>query len=504
MFFRDLRMNLLENVSTVRNAYITGVTKSIKFRLSQLKALLRLYEDNTEAMVTALAEDMSKSKQEAIISEIDYLINDVRTMLRNLPTWSKPKKPNKPLINLLDQVIIEKEPYGVVLIISAWNYPLQLAFAPLSGAIAAGNCAIIKPSEIAPACSKLIAHLVPQYLDKNCYRVVEGGIFETSELLKLKFDFIFFTGSTHTGKIVQEAAAKFLTPTTLELGGKSPVFIDSSADIEIAVKRIMWGKCFNAGQTCIAPDYVLCTKKIQKQFVDMVEQVLNEWYGTQIDQSPDYARIINVSHFKRLIRLLENAKIAYGGNSCITEKYIQPTVLIDVAATDLVMQEEIFGPILPILNVNNVDEAIDFINAKEKPLALYIFSNNQKTINLFRKNTSCGGITVNDTLMHFSCDSLPFGGVGNSGLGAYHGKFSFNTFSHKKSILIKSLNKLGENLQNSRYPPYSDKKIKFLTSMTKRKARNGPNYLLYIAIYLLGAVTSVTIAYVCNFIIKKQ
>lgn len=493
-----------EVVSSVRNAFASGVTKNPVFRLNQLKALLKLYEENGEAIIHAVEKDLRKSKQEAIIAEVDHLKNDVRGMIYNLDSWVEPEKPGKPLVNMMDKVLIQSEPYGVVLIIGAWNYPFQLTLSPLAGAIAAGNCAIVKPSEVAPASAKLLAELLPQYLDTDCYKVFEGDARRTSELLKERFDYIFFTGSTQVGRIVQEAAAKFLTPTTLELGGKSPVYADHTVDAELVLRRVMFGKCFNAGQSCIAPDYLLCSKDVESKIIAAAKKTMQEWYGDKIKQSLDFARIINENHFKRIVKLLEGQTIAYGGSFDAEERFIEPTILIDVKATDPIMQEEIFGPILPIVTVDNARDAINFINGREKPLALYVFSNKSDHVDLFLKNTSSGGVTVNDTLMHFSCDSLPFGGVGNSGAGAYHGKFSFDTFSHKKGILIKQANQLGERLQNARYPPYSEKKIGFLSAMTKKRPSISTRYILHIVFFGLGVVATLASRCACKYFDYKK
>lgn len=475
-----------EKIEKARKAFASGTTRTPEFRLSQLRALSRLYEENTGAFLEVLSIDLKKSPLECFLAEINYIKNDVQGMIDNLKDNMQPEHPPKSLPNIMDEVLLHKEPYGVVLIIGPWNYPIQLIFAPLHGAIAAGNCAIVKPSELAPASAKLLSELLPKYLNRECYHLVLGGVPETTELLSHRFDYIFFTGSSQVGKIVHQAAAKFLTPVTLELGGKSPVYLDDSVDIEIAASRILWGKCLNAGQSCIAPDYLLCSEKTKGEFLKVVGKIIQGWYTHKTKQSPDYGRIINEAHFRRLSKMLEGAKIAYGGDHDLDDKYIQPTVLVDVRPDDLVMQEEIFGPILPILTVNDLKEAIDFINGREKPLAVYIFSNNRADVDLFVKSTSSGGVCVNDTMMHFSCANLPFGGVGNSGLGAYHDSYSFDTFTHKKGTLVKKINKIGESLQSARYPPFNDRKISFLTTMMKRRGGFGVKNLLYFLVFGLG------------------
>ncbi|XP_053683370.1 aldehyde dehydrogenase, dimeric NADP-preferring-like [Sabethes cyaneus] len=482
-----------EIVQQLHAAFQSGKTRNIGFREKQLKNLLRMYEENHAEMAQALASDLRKHKQEAYVMEIDYLMNDLRSIIFNLHDWIKAEKPKKTLVNMMDGVFIFKDPYGVVMVIGAWNYPLQLSLAPVAAAIAAGNCVLIKPSELAPASSKFIANTIPKYLDQDCYRVVEGGAKETAELLKQKFDYIFYTGSGRVGKIVHQACSENLTPCTLELGGKSPCYIDSSADIAISTRRILWGKFINAGQTCIAPDYILCSKDVQERFLKEAKSVLKEWYGDNPKLSPDLCRIINQQHFQRLSGLLKGAKIAIGGDVDSTDKYIAPTILTDVKPDDPVMQDEIFGPILPILVVENAYEAIKFINARDKPLALYIFSTNEANRNLIITNTSSGGMCINDVLGHFAVESLPFGGVGPSGMGAYHGKHGIDTFSHQKSCLIKNFSSVGEKLASSRYPPYSDGKLSFLSTVLKKRKSISFKYLPYLLMFGIGVATTVVV-----------
>ncbi|XP_071454782.1 aldehyde dehydrogenase, dimeric NADP-preferring isoform X1 [Hetaerina americana] len=481
--------NYDEVVQTARRAFASGRTKSVDFRIHQLKKLLQFYKEHTNDMIDALAKDLRKSKQESMVLEIDYLINDLLATIDSVKEWAKPDKPSKQFVNILDEVILLKEPYGVVLVIGAWNYPFQLCLVPVAGAIAAGNCVILKPSEVSSASAKLMADLLPRYLDQECYQVVTGGVPETTELLKNRFDYVFYTGSTAVGKIVRAAANEHLTPVTLELGGKSPVYLDSTVDMDKAVRRIMWGKTVNAGQTCIAPDYLLCTKAVGDEFVEKTKVILKEWYGENTKESPDFCRIISERHYQRLTRLMkESGKIAVGGTSDASDLFIEPTILQDVSPSDPIMLEEIFGPILPIVNVNNAYEAIQFINAREKPLAMYIFTESTATRDQLMTNVSCGGICCNDVVMHFGVDSLPFGGVGQSGMGAYHGIHSFNTFSHMKGCLVKNFGTIGETLGASRYPPYSDKKIKLLKALMRRRTIYGKKYIPYIMAFILGLV----------------
>lgn len=484
-------MSIADTVQGLHTAFASGKTRDVEFREKQLKNLLRLYEENHEQMARALAQDLRKHKQEAYLMEIDYLINDVRSTLMNLRDWAKPEKPKKTFVNMMDEVIIYNDPYGVVLVIGAWNYPLQVTLAPVAAAMAAGNCVLIKPSEVAPATSKFIAQTIPKYLDQEFYRVVEGGVKETTELLKQKFDYVFYTGSGRVGKIIHQACSENLTPCTLELGGKSPCYIDSTANIAFATKRILWGKFVNAGQTCIAPDYVLCTKDVQKKFLKEALATLEQWYGTDPRQSPDLCRIINQQHFQRLSNMLKGANTAIGGKTDADDKYIAPTIIVDVTMNDPVMQDEIFGPILPIINVENAHDAIKLINSRDKPLSMYIFSNNKVTRDLIISNTSCGGICVNDTMGHFAVESLPFGGVGPSGMGAYHGKHGYDTFTHKKSCLVKNFSAVGEKLASSRYPPYSDSKLSFLTTLLKKRPGVSLKFLPYALIFGLGVASTI-------------
>ncbi|KAG5868847.1 hypothetical protein JTB14_031152 [Gonioctena quinquepunctata] len=443
-------------------------------------------------------KDLRKHKQESYTCEIDLVANDLRHTIIDLKKWAEPEKPSKRLVNILDGVFVYSDPYGVVLIIGAWNYPILLTLGPLVGAIAAGNTIILKPSEISPATAKVLANVLTKYLDPQCFQVVLGGINETTELLKEKFDYIFFTGSTTVGKIIHKAAAEHLTPTTLELGGKSPVYIDESADIEKAARRILWGKLLNSGQTCISPDYVLCTKSTQEKFLKEAEKTLSEFYGTDPLSSPYLSKIVTERHFNRLVGFIKSENVAIGGKFNSLERLISPTILINVHTDDPVMQEEIFGPILPIITIKNVEDAIGFINSRDKPLALYIFSKkkeDQKTI-LYR--TSSGGVAVNDTATHLTTENLPFGGVGASGMGGYHGKYGFDTFSHKKGVLVKDFAGFTEMALSLRYPPYSDAKTSIMYSVLKKRRGISLGFMRNIFIFSLGVVFAYGYQYVCH------
>ncbi|XP_015118065.1 fatty aldehyde dehydrogenase isoform X1 [Diachasma alloeum] len=488
-------LNYSDLVQRSRDAFLSGKTRPLEWRLKQLKQFHKMLIDNTGEIIVALESDLRRCKFETTALELDTALGDVKYMIMNLKEFSAVEKPSKGIVNMFDSVEIHKDPYGVVLIIGAWNYPLLLNVSPFMGAIAAGNCAILKPSEISPATSKLLATIIPKYLDTECYHVVTGGVPETTELLKQKFDYILYTGSTTVGKIVREAANKHLTPVTLELGGKSPVYIDNTADLTIATKRILWGKFVNVGQTCIAPDYVLCTKEVQEAFVEEGKKILTEWYGENPKDSPDMARIINNNHYQRLMNLLNgNGKVVVGGETDSRDRFIAPTILTDVKPSDPVMQEEIFGPILPIINVDNAYEAIKFINERDCPLTLYIFTKDSGVRNLIIEQTRSGSICVNDTIMQFAVDSLPFGGVGASGMGAYHGKATFDTFVHKKSVLVKNYNPIAEALASARYPPYSDRKLTFLGLLVaKRPDIPGIKYLPHLIMFGLGVIVTIGI-----------
>ncbi|XP_021525371.2 aldehyde dehydrogenase family 3 member B2 [Aotus nancymaae] len=359
------------------------------------------------------------------------------------------------LLTKLDSAFVRKEPFGLVLIIAPWNYPVNLTLVPLVGALAAGNCVVLKPSEISRGTEKVLAEVLPQYLDQSCFAVVLGGPEETGQLLEHKFDYIFFTGSPRVGKIVMTAAAKHLTPVTLELGGKNPCYVDDDCDPQIVANRVAWFRYFNAGQTCVAPDYLLCSPEMQERLLPALQSTITRFYGDDPQSSPDLGRIINQKQFQRLRALLGCGRVAIGGQSDERDRYIAPTVLVDVQETEPVMQEEIFGPILPIVNVRGVDEAIEFINRREKPLALYAFSNSSQVVNQMLERTSSGGFVGNDGFIYMSLPSVPLGGIGHSGMGRYHGKFTFDTFSHHRACLLCPTGL--EKLNNIRYPPYSNR-----------------------------------------------
>ncbi|CAK6435469.1 unnamed protein product [Pipistrellus nathusii] len=448
-----------------------------------------MVQERERDILAAIASDLGKSELNAYIQEVMTILGEVDLALEQLPEWVAAKPAKKNLLTMMDEAYVQPEPLGVALIVGAWNYPFALTVQPLIGAIAAGNAVIIKPSEVSENTASLLAQLLPQYLDPDLYVVVNGGVEETTELLKQRFDHILYTGSTAVGKIVMAAAAKHLTPVTLELGGKSPCYIDTDCDLDVACRRIAWGKYMNCGQTCIAPDYILCEPSLQGQIVQKIKETVEEFYGENIRGSPDYGRIVNLRHFKRLLRLLEGQTIALGGETDEATRYIAPTVLTDVDPETRVMQEEIFGPILPVVPVKDADEAIRFINDREKPLALYVFSRNRKLVRRMIDCTSSGGVTANDVIMHCMLGSLPFGGVGASGMGAYHGKHSFDTFSHQRACLLKSLR--GEGANKLRYPPNSQSKVDWAKFFLLKRFSRGKLSLLLLTI--LGTVAAVLV-----------
>jgi len=452
-------MNIQEIVNHQKDFFKTQQTKSIKFRKMYLEKLKNIVINNEELLYEAIDKDFGKSRFDTFTTEISFILNDINYYLKNLNSLSKPRKVRTNLANQLGKSRIHSEPLGNVLVIGAWNYPYQLSFSPVIAALAAGNCCILKPSEIAENTMKLMAKLINENFPPEYLYVYEGGIDETTELLKLKFDKIFFTGSTRVGKIVYQAAAEHLTPVVLELGGKSPVIVTKDADLEVAAKRIVWGKFLNAGQTCVAPDYLLVEEPVREQFLEMLRKYITEFkYAPDADS---YTRIINRKNFDRLVKLINRDKIYFGGNSDETKLFVEPTLLNNVNWEDEIMQEEIFGPILPIISFTNFNLAINIILELEKPLSAYLFTRNSEEKEIFTSKLSFGGGCINDVIMHLGNHRLPFGGVGNSGIGSYHGSYGFEAFSHQKSVLEKST--WGE--PDIKYPPYSDKKLSWIRKL---------------------------------------
>lgn len=422
-------------VNKQKEFFRTEQTKDINFRIASLQKLRDAIRFKEKEIMAALREDLNKSDFEAYTTEIGFVLAELRFTINNLRSWAKPKKVKTPKTHFGSTSYVYSEPYGTALIIGPWNYPIQLAIGPLIGAIAAGNCAIIKPSELTPKTSELLEEFIRGLFPENYISVVQGGVETSQALLKEKFDYIFFTGSVAVGKIIMEAAAKKLTPVTLELGGKSPCIVHDDAKIKLAAKRIAWGKFTNAGQTCIAPDYLYLHKSIKERFLAQFKQEIAELYGKQPLENPNFTRIVNRSHFDRLRSYLNNGETFLGGKTEPDKLTIEPTVLTNVSWDEPIMEDEIFGPILPVLEYDNLSDVMEAIHRQPKPLACYIFTESKSVQDKILNNVSFGGGCVNDTIYHVASPHLPFGGVGNSGIGAYHGKSSFDTFSHKKSVL---------------------------------------------------------------------
>ena len=421
----------------LRATFATGRTRSLDWRRAQLARLVELLDDNEQAIIDAAHADMAKPRMEAQITEVSAARSDAEEAMRQLAAWTAPKRVPTSLLAQPGRSEVRLDPLGVVLVIAPWNYPFALALQPLVAAIAAGNCAVIKPSEVTPTCSALMADLLPRYLDRDCIRVVEGGVPETTALLDQRWDHIFFTGNGTVGRVVMRAAAEHLTPVTLELGGKSPCIVDASADLDVAASRIAWGKFFNAGQTCVAPDHVLVHRDVEQQLLDLLAERITDFYGSDPARSPDYGRIVNDRHHARVAALLDGGRPVVGGEVDGGNRYIAPTVLTDVDLDAPVMQEEIFGPVLPVIGVDDVDEAISVINGRPKPLALYVFATDDDVVDAVLARTTSGGVTVNHTWVHLANNNLPFGGVGESGMGAYHGATGVEALSHHRAVLRK-------------------------------------------------------------------
>lgn len=445
-------------VARLRATFDSGKTRPLAWRRAQLQALLRFHKEQAEPLAEALRADLGKPTMEAYAADIAQAPGEAKLALKNLAKWTKPENIGR--VPMLGRSVLLRDPLGVVLIIAPWNYPVGLLLSPLVGAIAAGNAAVLKPSEVTAHTSAVLAETLPKYLDPDAIALVEGGVEETTALLDQRFDHIMYTGNGQVGRIVMEKAAKNLTPVTLELGGKSPCIVDATADLTITARRIAWGKFINSGQTCIAPDYLLVEESIHDPLVAAIEKTVKEFYGDDPQKTPDYARVVNQRHHARLTALLEGEEVAFGGTTDVDDCYIQPTLLTNVSPDSAIMQTEIFGPILPVLRIRDVDEAISFVRAREKPLALYVFTADDAVAGKVLEETSSGGACVNGTVMHIGDSRMPFGGVGESGMGAYHGRSSFETFTHRKAVL-----KRGFRFDlKMMYPPYS----KFGTKMVKK------------------------------------
>ncbi|MGB1042128.1 MAG: aldehyde dehydrogenase [Tenacibaculum sp.] len=455
-------MNISQLVQSQKNFFATQKTKDISFRKEALKRLQKELIKRESDITNALHADFKKSEYEAVMTETSIVLAELKMVLKNIHSWSKPKRVLPSLLNFPSSAKIHTEPYGTVLIIAPWNYPYQLAFAPLLGAIAAGNTVVLKPSELTPNTSKITKEIIEAVFDKNHVSVIEGGVSVSQKLLAERWDYIFFTGSVPVGRIVAKAAAEHITPITLELGGKSPCIIDKTANIKLAAKRLVWGKFINGGQTCIAPDYLLIQNEVKSDFIQHFKEELQKAYGENPKNSEDYPRIVNTKNFDRLALMLQNENCIIGGDTDRDQCYIAPTLIDEPNLDSEVMKGEIFGPIFPMISYKTEEEIHAIITKYDKPLAFYIFTKNKKLAKKMIAKYSFGGGTINDTTVHFANHRLPFGGVGESGIGGYHGKQTFDTFSHKKGVVTR-----GNWLDiTTRYAPYKGK-LKQLKTLMK-------------------------------------
>jgi len=456
----------IQNIHQKQKAFFyTNTTKNINFRITQLQKIKAVFKANETLLYEAIHKDFGKSKFDTYVTELSQIYHEIDTFIKKLKSWSKPKRVLPSLVNFPAKSYILPEPLGVTLIIGAWNYPYQLSLVPAISAIGAGNTVILKPSELPVNTSAVMAKLINESFPVEYFCVVEGGVEETQALLENRFDKIFFTGSTNVGKIIYQAAAKHLTPVTLELGGKSPTFIFADCDLKITAKRLVWSKFLNAGQTCVAPDYILVEKAVEEAFLKAIKIEIEDKYANTYQNSENYTKIINLKNFDRLRDLIDKDKVYYGGIIDRDNRFISPTVLQQITFKDKIMEEEIFGPILPVIAFENLEETIQKVKEKSNPLSIYIYGKNKKIIKKLLHEVPFGGGAVNDSVMHLIEENMPFGGVGYSGIGAYHGKFGFDTFSHFKSILHKSF-RVELNLK---YAPYSLKKLKWVKWLTNSR-----------------------------------
>ncbi|MBM6647583.1 aldehyde dehydrogenase [Bacillus sp. RIT 809] len=431
-------MSISSIVNKQKEYFYKGHTRSVETRKNNLKKLYEGIQRFEDEIFQALKLDLNKSVHESFTTEIGYVLKEISFQMKHISSWSKPKRVRTALTHFGSKGKVVPEPYGVTLIIAPWNYPFQLAIAPLVGALAAGNTVVLKPSELTPNVSKVLTRMLEELFPEELVSVVEGGAEESTALLKEPFDYIFFTGSVGVGKVVMEAAAKKLTPLTLELGGKSPCIVHKDAKLDVTARRIVWGKFLNAGQTCVAPDYMYVHSSVKEQLIEALRHEIAEQYGKDALQNDNYVRIVSERHFERLCTFLQDGKPVIGGNYTKETLHIEPTVLTNVTWQSAVMEDEIFGPILPIIEYDKIEEVIETIQHHPKPLALYVFSEDRKVQEKVTSNISYGGGCINDVVYHLATPYLPFGGVGSSGLGSYHGEQSFRTFSHYKSILSQS------------------------------------------------------------------
>lgn len=465
---RELNLDHVQDILDKQiNYFDTQITKNVQFRINMLKKLkdgIKKYEDKISE---ALYIDLGKHKNESYMTEIGFVYSSIGHMIKSIRKWAKPETKRTPFYLMPSKSYIISEPYGSVLIIGPYNYPFQLLIEPLAGAIAAGNTAVLKPSEMAPNVSKVVKEMIEDSFEENYISCVEGGIETNTSLISSKFDYIFFTGSANVGRIVMEAAAKNLVPVTLELGGKSPVIVDKSANIKEAARRIIWGKTMNAGQTCVAPDYVMVHESVKGRLLNEMKNTITEFFGENVEESTSFGRIINNKHFNRIKNMIENDRdgLVFGGNYNEEKRYIEPTIIEVSSFEAATMKEEIFGPVLPVISFKNLDNAINDIKKLPKPLALYLFTTDGSVERKVLGQISSGGVCINDTITHLVNSNMPFGGVGNSGIGSYHGRDSFITFSHRRSVLKKPAGfGIGSSMM---YPSYTEKQLNLVKKIFK-------------------------------------
>ena len=442
-------------VARHRSYFRTGATRPVEWREGQLTALRAMVTDCAEDLYASLWTDLRRNRTDADLTDVKFLSSEAHHALAHLRDWMKPAPVNTPAMLARSDAQVRFDPLGVGLIIGTWNYPVMLTLSPLIAAISGGNAAVIKPSEVGVATADVIAQLLPEYLDRNAFSVVLGGVPETTALLQQQWDHIFFTGGTAVAKVVMTAAAAQVTPVILELGGKSPTIVHSSADLRVAARRIAQGRWNNAGQTCTAPDYVLVFKNVAEPFLERLKEAMHQFYGGDSQKSPDYGRIINTHHFDRLTALLASGTIYHGGQHDRADRFIAPTVLVNVSPDSPVMREEIFGPILPVLEVDNVEQVINFVTSRPSPLGLYVFAEDQRVTEQILNETTSGDAVVNDCTIHPLIPDFPFGGVGNSGMGKYHGEWGFRAYTNARGVLNHST-KMDPDV---RYPPYNRNRL---------------------------------------------
>ncbi|KAI6652544.1 hypothetical protein LOD99_4329 [Oopsacas minuta] len=479
-----------ENYERLRKSVKSQRAHPLSYRKEQLGQLSKIMENEKEVICEALKMDLNKGYSESVLFEICAIENELRLFASRLEEWNKPEYVSKSFLYAMDDVHIKRDPYGMVLIIGAWNYPIQLVLLPLAGAIAGGNCAILKPSEIAPHCAKVVTDLVTKYMDPECYAVLNGAAKETQKMLEYRWEHIFYTGSNRIAKIISKAACDHLTPVTLELGGKNPTYVHSDVDLDVTAKRIAWGKFMNVGQTCLAPDYVLCHSSVVEPFTEAMIRTVKKFYTDNPQTFSDYGRIINKMQLNRITKMLDNTKgeIVLGGERDIDERYLAPTIVKNVKTDDSLFDGEIFGPVLPILQVDSYEHALDVINeAEERSLSIYVFCKDKKIVEIFRDRTTSGSFVSNDSVVQAGCLSLPFGGVGHSGTGSYHGKYSFENFTHQKAVLLKSQG--GEAINSMRYPPITRKTADRLYSLVMHREGLGKAFSLVKTAVFFAAFT---------------